>query len=318
MLNYAHTAGDPPPPRETPMAGIGTPGQFLRAALSAAALALATLGAPALAQPAIWVVKDADSTIYLLGTVHVLKPDTQWETPKLNAAIAASDTLWQELPTSDPSALVTELLPIMMKYGYAQRTKLKDLLTPAETKTLGEAASLAGLPADMLNGMRPWNAALNISNAAVLRAGFDPMSGVDGQIERKFRARGINPNGFESATQQIMIFANMDQEAELSFLRETLEEYQNASTEVEKLVNGWASGDVETLNTMFLGDTKAEGGAFYEELFTKRNRNWTARIDTMLAGKGVTFIAVGAGHLIGEDSVIAMLAAKGIQAERYQ
>jgi hypothetical protein len=300
------------------MAGFGSLGHFARTVLGAVALAISTLGAPALAQPAMWVIKDADSTIYLLGTVHVLKPDMQWETPRLNAAIAASDTLWQELPTSDPAALVGELLPVMVKHGYSQDTKLTNLLSPAEMKTLDAAAKLAGLSGAALNRMRPWNAALNISNAAVVRAGFDPMSGVDGQIERKFKTRGIKPNGFESAEQQIMIFATMEEEEELSFLRETLKEYQNASTEVEKLVSGWAAGDVEALNAMFVGEAKAEGGAFYDELFTNRNRNWTSRIETMLAGKGVTFIAVGAGHLIGEDSVIAMLAAKGVKAERYQ
>lgn len=303
------------------MAGFGRFGLIARAFFSAIALAACALGAPALAQPAMWVVKDADSTIYLLGTIHVLKPDTEWQTDKLDAAIAQSDTLWQELPTSDPMAIGMELLPLIMQHGYSQDTKLTDLLTPAEMKSLDEAARLTGVPGmsgAALNRMRPWNAALNISNSAVMRAGYDPLSSVDGQIEKKFGARGIKPNGFETARQQITIFADMAPEEELSFLRGTLEEYQNAPTEVEKLVNYWAAGDTAKLNAMFLSEAKDEGGSLYDQLFTNRNRNWTAKIEEMLAGKGVTFIAVGAGHLVGEDSVIAMLAAKGIKADRYQ
>lgn len=300
------------------MAGLGALGRFARTAFNAIVLAACAFGAPALAQPAMWVVKDADSTIYLLGTVHVLNADTKWETPKLDAAIAASDTLWQELPTSDPSAIGAELLPLIIRHGYSQDTKLSDLLTPAEMKTFDDAARLTGLPSIALERLRPWNAALNISNAAVMRAGYDPLSGVDGQIEKKFKARGITPNGFETAEQQITIFADMSPEEELSFLRDTLDEYQNAPAEIGKLVTGWAAGDVDGLDALFLTDARNAGGTFYEELFTKRNRAWTTKIEDMLAGKGVTFIAVGAAHLIGADSVIAMLAAEGIKAERYQ
>ena len=303
------------------MAGFTRFKHAARALFGAVALAVCALGAPALAQPAMWVVKDADSTIYLLGTIHVLKPDTKWQTDKLDAAIAQSDTLWQELPTSDPMAIGMELLPLIMQHGYSQDTKLTDLLTPAEMQSLDEAAKLTGVPGMSgvaLNRMRPWNAALNISNSAVMRAGYDPLSSVDGQIEKKFGARGIKPNGFETARQQITIFADMTPEEELSFLRGTLQEYQNAPTEVEKLVTYWANGDIAKLNALFLSEAKDEGGSFYDQLFTNRNRNWTAKIEEMLAGKGVTFIAVGAGHLVGEDSVIAMLAAKGIKADRYQ
>jgi uncharacterized protein YbaP (TraB family) len=254
----------------------------------------------------------------MLGTVHVLKPDTQWRSDKLDAAIAAADTYWQELPTSDPMALMAELLPLVVKHGYSTDTKLTDLLTPAEMKTLDEAAKLSGLSGGALNRMRPWNAALNISNAAVVHAGYDPLSGVDGQIEKKFKARGIKPNGLENAEEQILIFANMDPDEELSYLRDTLREYRNASVEVGKLVTAWAAGDVATLENVFVAEAKSEDSSFYDALLTNRNRTWTAKINEMLAGKGVTFIAVGAGHLVGEDSVIAMLAARGIKAERYQ
>ena len=94
-----------------------------------------------------------------------------------------------------------------------------------------------------------------------------------------------------------------------------------AAVEVQrggKLVTAWAAGDIKTLDELFIVEAKAEGGSFYEALFTNRNRNWAGRIETMLKGKGTIFIAVGAAHLIGEDSVLAMLKAKGIASERVQ
>ena len=300
------------------MAGFGTLGHIARNALGAFVLAVAAFGVPAQAQPAIWTVKDEDSTIYLLGTVHLLKPDTVWDSEKLDAAIAAADTLWQELSTSDPMALAVELAPLVVKYGVSRDRTLSSILTPDEMKTLDEAAKLGGLSGAALNRFRPWYAALNISNAAVVRAGYDPMSGVDGKIEAKFKMRGIKPNGLETAEEQIKVFAGMGEDEQLSYLRETMKEYRNASTELDTMVTAWASGDVETLENVFVSEAKAEGGTFYDALLTNRNRNWTAKIEEMLAGKGVIFIAVGAGHLVGEDSVLAMLAAKGIKSERYQ
>jgi uncharacterized protein YbaP (TraB family) len=69
---------------------------------------------------------------------------------------------------------------------------------------------------------------------------------------------------------------------------------------------------------MFVVEMKEDDQALYDALLTNRNANWVVQVEEMLKGKGVIFIAVGAGHLVGPESVIAMLEAKGIKAERVQ
>lgn len=299
------------------MAGLATFGRFLRCALTAAAAATA-LGAPALAQPALWAVKDADSTIYMLGTVHLLRPETEWRTEALEKAIAASKELWLELPTTDPAAMAGEMMPLVAQYGLSPGKPLSQSLTPEEMKAVDEAAKLAGLSGAQLNMFRPWFAALTISNAAITRAGYDPMSGVDSKIEKLFADRDIKPKGLETAELQIKVFAGMTHEQELRYLRETIEEYEDAPTELDQMVDQWSKGDLAAMEQMFVTEMKVEEPALYAALLTNRNANWVTQIEQMLTGNGVSFMAVGAGHLIGPDSVIAMLAAKGIKAERVQ
>lgn len=300
------------------MTGLAAFGRLLRDMAISAAAVIGLSGAPALAQPAMWAVRDADSTLYMLGTVHLLRPETQWRTATLDKAIAEAEELWLELPTTDAAAMAVEMMPLVARYGLSPGKRLSDVLTREEMKTLDEAAKLAGLSASQLNMFRPWFAALTISNAAVMRAGYDPLSGVDSKIEALFLERGIKPKGLETAELQIRVFAGMTPEQELRYLRETMEEYGDAPVELDAMVDQWARADLPALEAMFVSEMKTEEPDLYAALLTNRNASWVSQIEGILAGKGVSFMAVGAGHLIGPDSVIAMLEARGVTAERVQ
>lgn len=283
-----------------------------------ACLAMAVGALPAAAQPAFWVVKDADSTIYLLGTIHVLRPDTVWRGPKLDAAMKEAEELWLELPSADPASMQADMLRMVQKHGLAPQLPLSKDLTPEEMQTLDEAAALAGLSASQLNVYRPWFAALTISNATIEHAGYDTGSGVDRKVESIFAAREIAPKGFETVEEQMGVFTRMGRKQELAFLRETLEEYKNASVELDQMVSRWAAGDIDNLEKLLVEEMKDENLDIYQVIIVDRNASWADRIAEMLKGKGTVFIAVGAMHLIGPDSVLAMLKAKNIASERVQ
>jgi uncharacterized protein len=289
-----------------------------RRILAAAAGGLALLAAqPAIAEPAMWVVKDKDSTIYLLGTVHILKPETKWRTPKIDAAIAESKELWLELPGLTDQEMAAALMPLVAQHGLSPGKPLSSRLTPEEYKSLQDAAKLAGLPMDMLAIARPWFAAIGISTSAITRAGYDPKSGVEEKLKATFGERSIKAQGLETVEQQLKVFASMTEEEEMAFLRATLQDYNQAPVELDKMVADWASGDLSDLGKMMVDEVKTVSPALYDELLTKRNANWAVKIEDMLKGSGTAFIAVGAGHLIGPDSVQVQLKAKGIEAKRH-
>jgi len=300
---------------ETLAASIG---RSVRRTLATAVIAASALGAPAFAQPAMWAVKDADSTIYLFGTVHLLKPETQWKTGRLEAALKEAEQLWLELPTTNAEQLAPQMMPLITQFGLAPATPLSSSLTPDEMTMLDEAAKLAGMTGAQLNIFRPWFAALTISTSAMVRAGYDPASGVDSRIEAAFDERGIKPTGLETPESQIKVFANMERDEELAFLRETMKEYENAATMLDGMVDQWARGDIAAMEQIFVTEMRDASPDLYAALLPNRNANWVVQIEEMLKGKGTIFIAVGAGHLIGEDSVQAMLKARGIESVRVQ
>jgi uncharacterized protein YbaP (TraB family) len=266
----------------------------------------------------MWAVKDADSTIYLFGTVHLLKPETQWKTPRLEAAIKEAEQLWLELPTTNAEQLAPQMMPLITQFGLAPATPLSSNLTADEMKTLDEAAKLAGMTGAQLDIFRPWFAALTISTSAMVRAGYDPASGVDSKIEAAFGERSVKPNGLETPESQIKVFASMERDEELAYLRETMEDYENAATMLDGMVDQWSRGDIAAMEQLFVTEMREASPDLYAALLPNRNANWVGQIEEMLKGKGTIFIAVGAGHLIGEDSVQAMLKAKGIESVRVQ
>ena len=289
---------------------------FRKLAVAAGAGLALFAAQPAAAEPGIWVVKDKDSTIYLLGTVHVLKPDTQWRSPKIDEAIATSNELWLELPGLSDDEMVAAMMPLLVKFGLSPEKPLSQRLTPEEYKSLLEAAKIANLPEALLSMARPWFAAIGISTSAYTRAGYDPKSGVEEKLKAAFGERSIKARGFETAEQQLNIFASMSEDEEMAFLRSTLEEYEKAPVELDKMVAKWAAGDVAGLEKMMIDEMKDTSPALYDEILTKRNANWAVKIQDMLKGSGTVFIAVGAGHLLGPDSVQAQLKKKGIEAKR--
>lgn len=277
-------------------------------------LALGFAG-PALAEPALWAIKDQDSTIYLFGTVHVLKPDTQWRSAKIDKALAASGDLTLEIVGGDDPALMQ---PLMLKYGLDPANPLSTKISPETFKHATELAQGGGMPPQMLNQMRPWLAAVSLTMLPVIKAGYDPRSGVEQVLAKEVKAAGKPSNAFETAEQQMRFFADLPAKTEADFLSATLDDVDEGVGKIDKMVAAWAAGDMPALEAEFVSEMKRDYPELYELLIVKRNDDWAKQLKTKLAGSGVSFVAVGSGHLVGPDSVQAQLAKLGIKAERLE
>lgn len=286
-------------------------------AQAAAAVAPAPASATVLpatgAGPALWVVKDADSTLYLFGTVHVLKPTTAWGSAKVDAAFDAASDIYFEISNPDDQAA---MMPLIQQYGLSPQTPLSSLLTPAEIADLDTAAKTIGASAAQLDAFRPWLAGLSLSLAPLVKAGYDPASGVELKLKARAQAAGKPVHGFETIDEQVKVLATLPEADQLEFLRSTLHSFDDAASELDGLVTAWAAGDVATLQKLGVDDFKTEAPAIYEALLTRRNAGFADDIQDVLAGSGVAFIAVGAAHLVGPDSVQAMLEARGVTVEK--
>lgn len=264
--------------------------------------------------PALWVVSDEDSTVYLFGTIHLLKPETEWRTPAVDAALAASSELWLELAdVGDQSAA----MPLIQQYGLnLGGAPLSSLLTEEENAQLAAAAGAMGVPIQAMEIFQPWLAGLQVSMAAVVKAGYDPTSGVDVRLKAIADEAGTPVRGLETMEQQFRFFHDLPQETQLEFLRQSLATWEDAETIVDQMVELWASGDMEGFESLVVTEMKQEWGQLYDVLLTQRNADWADQIQTLLEGSGTTFIAVGAAHLAGDDSVQSMLQDRGVTVSR--
>lgn len=299
------------------LALTGLPGQA-HAQAQAQAQAQAVEAAPAALRavlpaegqgPALWVVSDADSTLYLFGTVHVLRPTTAWGSARVDAAFDSASEIWLEISNPDD---VAAILPLIQQHGISPDLQLSHLISTGQLTLLDNAARSIGLTAVQMDTMRPWLAALQLSMAPLVKAGYDPQSGVELIFKARAEAAGKPVHGFETIDKQVRILAGLDEADQLAFLTETLGQFDNAGVDLDALVNGWAAGDVDAIIRLGVDEMKAASPAIYEALLIRRNTDWADQIQTLLEGSGTTFIAVGAAHLAGDDSVQQILTRRGV------
>jgi uncharacterized protein YbaP (TraB family) len=302
---------------QTPAAGQASP-----AASPAAAPALREPGLP------MWVIRDADSTIYLTGTVHMLPPDVKWKNARLEAALDEATELWLEIAMpANVDEFRRQAGPIIERHAMSDGPPLTSRLSDSERRALVEALQRAGLPPEAMtrvDRMKPWYVTQTIAAAPRAEAGFSPDAGIDIALAGMARAQSVEIKGLVTIEEQAAILSPAPEEDQLLQLRMLLRAPPWAlgfSTWMGgQTFRAWAAGNtlpVELLiSTMSLGGEGPQRNQV-DALLKNRNANWAGQIEEMLNGSGVSFIAVGAGHLVGPDSVQNHLAARGITAERY-
>ncbi|QPQ54092.1 TraB/GumN family protein [Allosphingosinicella flava] len=280
--------------------------------MSVAAI-LTAITTPALSAPALWSVSDSDSTIYMFGTSHGVRPDAQWQTPALVAAIAASNTLWLEIKELNPSAAA----PLVQSLGLDTAKPLSSKLSPDTNEKLKAFVTQNGLPAAQIEMMKPWLAAATVGRVAGAKAGLDFKAGADLIIKDKAEAEGDKIDGFDSVEQQVRYLADLPETDQIAFLESALDRAADNKA-VMVVADAWEKGDVETIDTLLNKEVKSKSKLLYDRLIVQRNRRYADSIKALLNGAETHFVAIGAAHLVGADSIQNMLAGSGITIKRVQ
>ena len=293
---------------------ITSPWRCTRLWLLSAIAAPIFLALTAKAEPPMWVIRDKDSTIYLIGTVHLLRHETEWNSAKVKKTVTESTELWLEVANIDDQA---STLPLITQYGMDPEKTLSSKLNAGQKEKLAKVAATYGLPPESLEQMRPWMAALTFSILPLMQAGFDPNAGVDHILRAQAEKEGDKINGFETAEQQVRLLAELPEADQIAFLEESLTDAEKGVGQFDKLAKAWMDGDNETIGTLLVNEFKKVAPGVYQKLLVQRNIAWSEKIAEILKGSGVQQIAVGAAHLAGPDSLQVQLAKRGIKAERY-
>ncbi|HWT11995.1 MAG TPA: TraB/GumN family protein, partial [Allosphingosinicella sp.] len=268
--------------------------------------------APTDADPALWVVRDEDTIVYLFGTFHLLD-SRPWFNDEVRTAFDSSDELVVEaIVPEDPA----ELQPLLMRYAVdPQGRRLSQRLSAEQNAALGRALALLGAPPGAFDRLEPWFVSLTLSAVASQQLGISAKHGPEGVLVRAARARAMPVTELEGIEWQIRLFDDMPDEQQLAQLRQALDELDNLGRSLAPMLAAWSSGDVDGLVTI-INQHGEQDPALHRLLFTARNATWANWIEQRLARPGTVFLAVGAGHLAGGDSVQAALQRRGHSVER--
>jgi uncharacterized protein len=267
-------------------------------------------------RPAMWAVSDRETTIFLLGTIHLLPENYVWRTTVIDQAIESAHSLVVEtiIDPANPQELVLALHQI----GYAPGLPpIANRVDPAKRDYLETAIAKSGIPRPVFDRMKTWTAAFTLLGVQFREIGVQGQHGVEESLRQQFNAAGKPIGQLETNLEQLSYFDTLPEHAQRALLEGAIETSEEIGTDFAGMLKSWATGDVEAIAETF-NQSLAASPELREALLERRNANWTRWIVERLEQPGIVLLAVGAGHLAGSDSVQTMLEAKGYTVRRVQ
>ncbi len=292
-------------------------GLALVAALGAQAQQTAPPAASEGPQPLLWRVRSESATVYLYGSIHAAPPEALPPPMAAREAFARSQTLVTEV------ALVPGLeldigRAMQARSEMPDGTQLRELFTDDEWGVVRRSLAGSGIPRAELLDVQPWVVELLIAELMGLPDGFTTESGLDVYFAGKAQARGVEMLGIETVEEQIDALAGGSLEEQAASLVATIERSDDALG-IDELYEAWYAGDAETLGRLVREHySPPEFAGTFRRLFTERNERWVEALIDYLSTESAYFIVVGAGHLVGDGSVIDLLEQAGYPSVRIR
>ena len=277
------------------------------------AFTLAAMPAVARAAPAIWEVSDADSKVWLFGSVHLLPKDLTWRTAKLDDLVSQSEQVYFEADIGPLGQLAVVINGIKM--GFGQKADWLATLTPEQKDKLSAAVTPLGLSAEQLGTFQPWLADAMVQETVIEHLGYAPSAGVDATLQAELPKE--RKAYFETVAGQLALLSADPIDVQVKRLMITIDALPTLGKAMTDMADAWSSGNVETLAKEIADDPTMDEG-FTKSLVTDRNANWVTTIEGLLKDNHQDLIVVGAGHLAGDGSVVDLLAKAGFTVQRIQ
>ncbi len=278
-----------------------------------AALALLLAAAPAGAEAGhpltLWRVDGVENRVYLLGSVHLLRPEDHPLPAGIEDAYHDADTLVMEMDVDDVDPAAVQAL--IKELGTIESDRGLPGLMGADAWTRAQAlAADVQIPLAALTRSEPWLAAITVEQLMLARLGFDPEYGIERWLAAKAAADGKEVIGLETVREQLGFLDGMSLEAQRELLLQSLEESAGIESMMDELVCAWRYGDIGLLERRMLSDMD-DYPELYEAVVVQRNRRWAKRIEALAKDDDDYLVVVGALHLVGEDGLPALLRARG-------
>ncbi len=272
-------------------------------------LCLALLSGAALAETALWQVRDGNRVMYIGGTVHVLGADdyplpTAFDRAYKKASVLVFETDMQAI--NSPAFQ----LQMMQRLTFSGGRTLKDELGSSAYDALKIYSQKHGLPMAMLNQFRPAMVSLVIVMTELQRLGIDG-TGVDAYFYQRAQADGKPTRQLETAQAQLEYIAGMGQGQEDALILNSLRDAEHVADMMAEIKAAWRSGDRAQLIKVGLEPMRKDYPQLFQDLLVKRNNAWLVKLEQMLKNPDTELVLVGALHLVGKEGVLEQLRARG-------
>jgi uncharacterized protein len=253
----------------------------------------------------LWKVKSKTNTVYLLGSIHVLKKEDYPLSRVMESGFEDAKVLVLETDMDSLSSPSAKSL-IMSKATIQGDETLQNRLSKETYNLLAAKLKELGVPILALNRFEPWFVGLMLTNMKIQQLGFSPELGIDKYFLKKAKVQKKEVKWLETVEYQLSVFDEMSPKLQEAFLLQTIKEWENIEREFNKMVRFWATGDVKQLEDLILAAFKSYPEVF-ERVMVKRNRNWLPLIEGFLKEDRNYIVVVGAGHLVGNQGLVEML-----------
>lgn len=262
----------------------------------------------------LWEVKTESNTVYLLGSVHMLKKE-HYPLPEVmeNAFIEAEHVVFEIHPDSaeSPSAQFKMLRMGSLPEGETLKSSLHDTVYTL----LDKKATDAGFNLELSQQMKPWMIGIMIAMAEMNQAGILPEYGVDKYFFGKSREAKKKIYGLESVGYQLDLFDSFGSGDQNEFLLHILNDLGLIESQLEEVITAWKAGDVESLEELLMSEFE-DSPEIYDRLVVERNQNWMVEIKQYLKSNEDYLVVVGAAHLFGKDGILKILKDKGYKPKQ--
>jgi uncharacterized protein len=265
----------------------------------------------AAARHSLWKVEGRSNAVYLLGSIHLLKPENYPLAAPIEAAFTNSRIAVFETDVGEMEQMGTQL-KLLSKVTLPEGQTLRDQLSAGTYAMFSNHISAAGLPAVMFDQFKPFMAAMTLEVLELQKLGVDPEHGLDKHFFDRARKDGKQIVPLETVDFQLDLITGFSKEDGESVMKATLKDLDNETKEFGVMVTAWQTGDTARLEK-FLNEAMQDAPAIYKRLVTDRSQSWAPKIEELSRGGTNAIVIVGAGHLVGKDGVVELLKKKGLK-----
>ncbi|MGZ8484135.1 MAG: TraB/GumN family protein [Candidatus Binatia bacterium] len=262
----------------------------------------------------LWKAPGSANTVYILGSIHLLKRESATLKPIVHEVFDKSKHLVLEIDLLKEGP--DKFPQLLMQKGVNLNGKmLPQQLSPETYELAAKKAGELGIDIKLLAPLKPWVVALTMVVMQLQKLGYDPSLGIDHQLAQRAKQENKSMSGLETADFQMDLFNDLTAPQQEMFLRQSLLEMDQLENAVDAMVGAWNSGDVARGERLFLASLRA-----YPELKDKvldaRNRRWIPQIEQLLKQNHDVLVVVGTAHLVGKSGVIELLKDRGYKLEQ--